>query len=753
MNKIRLFALMLVLVLAFSMLASCGGTKDPDDDENDDPEVVYADIDLNDVVERTDYTSVYEKIGKDVTIDMVEVDATGLAYVTVGGVKYELGMDFLSMAMVYNTTVPAGSTKYLDAEDVYNEWFKLYTVRWNYLVAEVPLYSNEYYDLYNAKISGFVTAPYWAVADAIVAATSADGKVILGSATDLSGAFRNSSWGKSSPGSADLDIENLTTGYSTLMTNSAGTYVFNMDALASEPTFTKNADGTITYTMTIKEGLKFSDGSAITAKNYVAATLANSTLVGEAAGGSGASGLNFAGFDEFKAYNGTNAGTEVDGVVASKYFSGIKLLSDYSFSVTIIEDYANYYYSNTYTGFSPVPMALYLGTNDIIVDEATKACGLSDGFYAKVTKDGAEAYAMAEVITANLKWNSALPYSGPYVVSNYDESSKIATLTLNPNYTKDVRGKATIQTITYIKVETETQMDKFQAGEVDVIAGITGGTETKAALAVVQANPDKYKETHYARAGYGKIGFRADFGSAQDLSVRQAIMYTLNRPEFAQAFTGGYGTVVHGAYYEGFDAFKANKTYFDEILNTYTFSVDDAIAALEDGGWIYNAEGGEYESGIRYKKLEGYELSKANLEFKSTDGKYKTLAIKNEDGKNDYYMPLVFNWYGTQPNEVTDLLITSWQTTKAATESIGMYITYTSCDFNSGLYGEYLQIPEYGFDGTPKLCGINFATGFTSAAYDYAYGWTIDPALYENYSQYYIMDEADFFANYPAQAQ
>ena len=167
---------------------------------------------------------------------------------------------------------------------------------------------------------------------------------------------------------------------------------------------------------------------------------------------------------------------------------------------------------------------------------------------------------------------------------------------------------------------------------------------------------------------------------------------------------------------------------------------------LEAAGWIYNAKGKEFnpdKDDIRYKKLSGYELSKANLEFKSTDSKYKTVKIGGE-----YYMPLVINWYGTQPNDVTDLLKTSWQESTAATKDIGMYITYTSCDFTSGLYGEYLQLPSYGFDGVPKLSCINFATGFNSAMYDYAYGWTIDPELYENYSQYYIMDEADFFSNY-----
>ena len=143
---------------------------------------------------------------------------------------------------------------------------------------------------------------------------------------------------------------------------------------------------------------------------------------------------------------------------------------------------------------------------------------------------------------------------------------------------------------------------------------------------------------------------------------------------------------------------------------------------------------------VRYKRLSGYELSSENLGFASTDNAYRTVKINGE-----YYMPLVINWYGTQPNEVTDLLITSWQRSLSATERIGMYITYTGCDFTQGLYGEYHHMESYGYDGVPKLSCINFATGFTGATYDYSFGWTIDPELYPNLSSYYIMDPADFY--------
>ncbi len=747
MNTKKLLALVLCLVMVLGLFAGCkksDPTTDPTgttgkQDDTPKQEVVYQDIDDKDAVVHSDFTSVYNEIGSKITIDMVNEDPdTGLATVDYEGKTYELGMDFLSWAMVYNCNVPEGSA-YATSEDIFNQWWKLYIQRWNYLVPEVPLYSNQYFDLYNAKIENFVTTPYWAPADAIVAATikaGQDNSVILGSATELSGAFRDSIWGKASPGSADLDIQTLTTGHGTMQTDKNGSYIWNMNALAEVPTSVINDDGSLTFTIKIKDNLVFSDGSAITAKNYIAKTLGNSTAVAATAGGSGTAGMMLVGFEEFKAYEG-----EGDTV----YFKGVKLIDDYTFSVTFQADYANFYYAMTYAAYDPSPLALYLGEGEIVVAE-DGSCGLNAKFYEKADKDGVATFTQAEVINNNLKWNSNLPYSGPYTVSNYDESALIATLKLNPNYTgDDARGKASIETITYIKIESETQTDKFKAGEVDVLAGITGGDETKAALALVESDPSKYAETHYDRAGYGKIGFRADFGPTGMTEVRQAIMYTINRPEFAQVFTGGYGSVVHGPYYEGYSAFQAVK---DEInLNQYTYSVDDAIAVLEEGGWIYNDKGQEFVAGtdaIRYKKLSGYELSVDNLHFATVDGKYKTLKINGE-----YYMPLAINWYGTQPNTVTDQLLTAWQKNPNSTTDIGMYITYTSTDFNTGLYGELYRMEGYGYNGTPKLNAVNFATGFTSTLYDYSWNWTIDPELWEaGYSICFVADEADYWENY-----
>ncbi len=681
---------------------------------------------LADVVYREDYRSLYDEIGKEITIDRVRESADGLAYVSYGGKEYELGMDFLSMAMVYNVT-PAG--EFSTSTQAYNEWWRLFMQRWNYLAPEIPLYSNQYYDIYNAKIDELKTSPYWGVPDAVVGAkvVSGENAVILGSNTELSGAFRNASFGKSSPGAADSAVQSLTSGYSTVVTDAGGTYQWAGKEIVESHEERKNEDGTKTFTVKIAEDLVFSDGTPIRAENYLVETVVGSTKVMREAGGGESAGLAFVGYEDFNAYEG-------EGDIVP--FSGIRLLDDYAFSVTVKEEFADYYYAIRYGSFFPLPISLY-GDRYALKDDG-EGIYLEKGFYEKGNKNGISAYLTAEKIQENLSSLSEerFPYSGPYIVESYDPATRVATLRRNEKYKGDHRGKPTIDKISYVKIIAETQLDQLKKGRVDVLASVTGGEETKAALAVV--DDVKFKETHYDRAGYGKLAFRCDFGPTQFAEVRRAVMHTLDREEFAQVFTGGYGSVVHAPYHAGSDTYHAVKDRLK--LNKYPYSVERAKKELVSGGWIYDSKGGAYEEGkgVRYKKLSGYEKSYNNLAFASVDNKYKTVKVNGE-----YYMPLVVNWMGTQPNAVTDQLITAWKNNGNAGKKIGAYITYTSGNMNSALYGEYCQMPAYGFTKA-RFGAVNFATGFTGAAYDQSFSWTIDPKKYDNYSMNYLRDEADF---------
>ena len=730
----KLMALLLSMMMVLSVFSFAGAENVSADSIADDPE--FQVMNLGNYKYGEDYISLYEQVGKDITIaDVHEDEETGFGYITVDGEEKLLGLDFLTMAMVYNTT-PAGD--YETEEDVYAAWWRLYITRWNYLLPEVPLYSNEYYDLYNAQIKGVQehpTNPFWGPQRALIdwSSEKADDSIILGNSTELSGQFRIPSFGKSSPGASDNDIGFLTTGLETVSTTKEGGYVWN-DTVVESHDEVINEDGTLTYTIKIKDDLKFSDGSAITAKDYLASTMASLSPVYTEAAARESNGQTIVGWKgAYQLYTGP------DSAEGTKEFAGLHLIDDYTFSVTIVADYANYFYKITYGAFDAQPAAAFLGEGVEIKDDGN-GCYLSDEFYAK-NEEGkyVQAEAIRKLCTDISEENyAAYPWSGPYVVKSFDNTDSTATLVKNEYFKGNYEGATPkIGTIIYKRVVSATQIEDFKAGGLDVIAGITGGADTDNALKLADESDGKYVYTHYSRAGYGKLGFRADFGPAQFVAVRQAIALCMDRAQFAKDFTGGYGGVVDGPYYTGSWMYKAAVDQ-GMLLDSYATSADAAIEVLEEGGWVWNADGTPYSGeGVRYKAIPADAINENDKNYKSVDGAYKT-----EEVNGVYLMPLVINWYGTADNEFTDLLQTGFRENDNVKKA-GMVVYNTIGDF-APMLDELYQAAVYGFyAGTPMYCAFNFATGFNSAAYDYAFNMTIDPAMYEDYSAYYIKDFAD----------
>ena len=147
------------------------------------------------------------------------------------------------------------------------------------------------------------------------------GSAIIGSTTELSGSdFASSTWGNNA---ADKDVRDLTNGYACVQQTKAGEYVWDTKVVVKSYEIIENDDGSKTFKVTINDNLKYSDGSAITAKNYLVTTLVFSTPVAaQAAGKDHQSAMTIVGYDTFKNYNGTAAeGT-------TKYLSGLDLLTE-----------------------------------------------------------------------------------------------------------------------------------------------------------------------------------------------------------------------------------------------------------------------------------------------------------------------------------------------------------------------------------------------------------------------------------------
>ena len=414
--------------------------------------------------------------------------------------------------------------------------------------------------------------------------------------------------------------------------------------------------------------------------------------------------------------------------------------------MTVSSDYLPYYFAYTYAAFDPAPLGLWLGDGVEIKDDG-EGCYLSDAFYAK---DDAGEY----VTTAHLNESrydvSTYPFSGAYVITDWDQGTKQCTLTINPEFKGNFEGQTpSIETVVYVFVVSETQLEQLKTGAVDVLSGITGGDDTKAALAIV--DDVNFSEVHYQRAGYGKVEFECDFGPTMFPEVRQAVTYLLNRTEFCQTFTGGYGVVVDGPYSPDFDMWKAVQ---DDIeLIDYSFSPDTAKKVLEEGGWIYNSKGEPYVEGatgvdaVRYKKLTAEEANAKDI-FGNDAGNKTYASVANTDNvvyktveiNGEYYMPLAINWFGTTPNAVTDLLNTNLANSSDVAAA-GMVIRATTGDFTT-LLGNIYRDASMGYGGTPIYGMFNLATGWNNAVYDYAYNWS-SSVDYAGYSSNKVIDPYD----------
>ncbi len=677
-----------------------------------------------------DYESLYESFGRDVTIaDVTEDPETGFAYLEVGDEQYLLGLDFLSMAMIYNTE-PVGG--YATPEDVYAAWWRLYVQRWNYLMPEIPLYANDYYCVYNTKLSGVKEHPVtaaWSLLDALIEWNSSDGTITIGSATKASGQFRYAYYGNEATNTADIAVSQLVNGLETVSHTKNSGYVWN-PTVVKEHLETLNEDGSMTYTITIHDDLKFSDGSRITAKDYLAFPMVFYSPMSEAASNRQDSGDIYVGWNDYVAYTGP--GCEK----GSKVFTGIRLLGDYTFALTVRKEYIPSFYDLAMISLQPSYAKMWLGNADIMDDG--EGCYLTDNFYDRANDD---TYALVEHIRyiaadTSGKAYAEYPYSGPYFIMSYNESSGTVTLAKNAFFKGNYEGtQPSIGKITYKLLTAEKEMIELQDGTLDFAGGISG--KNAIADAVSTAGKDKKLDTiSYRRAGYGKIGFRCDYGPVQFTEVRQAIAYLLDRAAIVKAYTGGYGGLVDGPYDEAAWMTKLAKEQ-GMRLNSYAPSEAAAVALLEKGGWIYDKDGNPYTEGVRYKRIPAELLDPYEEDLASLDGTYRITKI------GDYcYMPLVINWFGVTPSDFTDYLkpYLEKQTAFArcgfvVSGELGSIETLQEELYQKAIFGDYEGVPTYD--------AFVFSTKLDSPMYDYSFNLTIDPEIFDDLSCYFLKDPAD----------
>ena len=519
-------------------------------------------------------------------------------------------------------------------------------------------------------------------------------QIIYGSTTELNGDLGNAWWGNNA---SDALVRSLINDYSVIVSNQGGEFIENK-TVTSGVTSVVNEDGSKTFTVGINKGLVYNNGEPITAKDFVAyALVAYSPELKEAGG---------------KVSPDTVVGAPEYQSGETNVLSGVRLIDEYTYAITINPDYLPYYFDITYASLSPLYLPMYAPTATPEVKDDGEGAYLDGGALVPEELDA----------TRNIYKDRVS--AGPYQLEDLDLGTLTATLVLNPNYAGNFEGvKPSVEKILVVKAVQETMMDQLETGAIDFLSTLTDGSEVQRALDMEATG--NFRTVHYERNGYGAIFFQCDFGPTQFIEVRHAIAYLLDRNEFANTFCQGFGSVVDGPYGLAMWMYKEAKDTLAATLNSYTYSLDSAIAELEKGGWVLDENGDPYVEGIRWKEVTPEQAG--DYQFN------KTLA----DGR--ILMPLHIEWSSSEGNSVSELLavmLANGDQTKEA----GMEINQNIMSFSDLLNYYYRDASEGDQYGVKTYGMYNLATNF-SAAYDQSYSYTVDPDLLAmGYNTFFSVD-------------
>jgi len=385
---------------------------------------------------------------------------------------------------------------------------------------------------------------------------------------DFINGFGNSSY--------DLSIKTLTGGFYDTYFETPGGQIELNPTVVKEVTTTTDAAGNKTYTFELHSDLRWNNGFSITAKDYVASILLYASPQFAAVGVSSSLGDGILGK---KAYSGywnefiNDDGEEDEEFIeaTTDVFAGVKLLGDYTFSLTIDADELPYFWETAYVLVGPIPSIIWLLGIPIDSDEDGSCFG-----------DDIED--LCQVIAETERYAPTVS-CGPYKFINY--TGTVVTLQKNTFFKGDPYGNLpSFEWIVQLEVSDLTDVDMVISGDLDLNTGNIEGRKIEAARA------SEYAVTHsYLRAGYGYIGFPCDWGVTSDVNVRWAIAHMIDRNSIIDHVLGGYGGTVDAAYGMAQWTYQARRRELAQQLIPIAFNLATANDFLDKTEWVFEADG------------------------------------------------------------------------------------------------------------------------------------------------------------------
>ena len=438
--------------------------------------------------------------------------------------------------------------------------------------------------------------------------------------THMDGKFFTDMWGNAT---TDIDVRTLVHGYRLISWD----YEFGMfrenHSVCNGLLVTDDDLGNRTYTLYLYDDLFYSDGTPITAWDYAFSVLFQVQPMIADLGGLPMNLEFLKGYEEY-----IDPEDEID------YFSGVRVLDNYSISFTVKKEFLPYFFEMFRFSFVPYP-----------IHEIAPGCKVYDdgkGVYI----DNEDRTIEEKLFTQELieltvmdKENGYLYYptvgSGPYVLTYWD--GEICRFDINPYFKGDEDGyKPTIPHLEFTLGVNETMIDQLVTGEFGLLNKVTRADTIIEGLQRT-AERSQYTMTNYPRIGLTFIVFTPDRVALQQQKVRQAINHCLEKEEVVRDYVGGFGTAMDGLIGLGqwmyglvmgtipypielsenptpeeereYEALLAEwESLTLDNLWHYDLDVEYAIKLLEQDGWTLNEKGEPFVRGedeVRYRMIDG----------------------------------------------------------------------------------------------------------------------------------------------------
>lgn len=446
----------------------------------------------------------------------------------------------------------------------------------------------------------------------IVEITSEEfGEFVVGATTKLSGDFFTNMWGNNT---CDIDVRSLLHGLETVYWTTQPIFDLN-------PTVIVNASASMTgngdkeYILTFAEDLLYNDGTPIDARDYAFTFLLHSAPQIAEIDGTITNYVHLAGWEAFSS-----------GEVP--YLSGVRLLDNYTLSITVKSEYLPFFFELGMIEAVPYPISV-IAPGCEVVDEGNGV------FIRNIDESTAPIFTAETLRTTILDPDTGyishpMVTSGPWELVSFDWETRELQVKINENFKGNWEGqKPVIDNIRFKSVLPVQMVEEMENGDVHLLNKVVSADDINALLSI----PGTARAA-YPRLGFGFINYSCEMGPSQFQAVRQAIAYALDITAFNETYVQYYGMQVYGYYGIGQwmldmlggvidteDMSEEHIAAWESLsldgLNPYDVDLSKAEQLLIDDGWTLNESGAPYVKGedeVRAKMVDG-ELMTLRLKF------------------------------------------------------------------------------------------------------------------------------------------